>query len=362
MTATFNPESASMSSDNNDPCDRLLQIARQYAQKSLDPRDREFLTHIEAIAQQPIDSHKRKRAIGNLYLFLKGLPYNADKRFQGGSHENIIKEEYETIFDEVITEALKRMWSEFNPTGESFTGCFINWVNEKLRLRFLLIEFYSKIKRETPDEIQSSTFEDPISLTDLTQQIASDQQISKKHQVQVLDAFAEDVERAPFWQINYLMNEPRCNYRMLTKRLIFGTEKIQTIVDEFQFKYQAFYARYKRDFLPELLARRLEQNLYTPLHSELIKEAIASSSTLAKPVKAEYVDITPKFMAQKCFPMFCHQPLTLEEIVEQLKVQKPKTYKNLDEPKLEDLWRRKCYPKIGEVVAQVLGYGKGSDI
>jgi hypothetical protein len=363
MTATLIPKASSMSPDSNDPCYRLWLIAYEYAHKQPQPddlRDHQFFEHIDAITQQPIGSPRRKRAIEQLYLFIRTLPYKADKRFRQGRFENPIRDEYENILDSVMARAIAQMWTEFNPTGKSFTGCFINWVKFKLRLDFQLRDFYNEIRLDVPEEVSSAASETPTNLSDLNQKIASDQAMSKTQQVRVLDAFAEDVERSPFWVTNHLMNEPRCNYRMLAKRLLFGTDKIQAIVDEFQaegqrFEYQAFYAQYKRDFIPSVLLRRLENNLFAPSLIDMIKEAIAINPTLDKPVYTRYPAIAPKFMAKQLLPMFRPQPLTLQEIIKLLQSSEYDylTYKNLDELELESIWRNKCYPKIGKEVAKV---------
>jgi hypothetical protein len=382
MTATLIPPASSMSPDPNNPSYRLWLLAHEYAHKKPNPdalSDRQFFEHIDAIARQPIGSPRHKRAIEQMYLFIRKLPYNADKRFRQGRFENPIRDEYENILDSVMARAIAQMWTEFNPTGKSFTGCFIHkWVNEKLRLQYLVLDFYRKINLDMPDEVSSTDSNAKLNLIDLNQLIASDQaRIQaekmqarlKQQQVKVLDAFAEDVERSPFWVTNHLMNEPRCNYRMLAKRLLFGTDKIQEIVDEFQaegqrFEYQAFYAQYKRDFISAVLLRRLENNLFAPSLIEMIKEAIAINPTLDKPVYTKYPAIAPKFMAKQLLPMFRPQPLTLQEIIKLLQSSEYDylTYKNLKEPELESIWRNKCYPRIGKEVEKVLHYSKGSDI
>lgn len=345
---------------HDDPCHPLWQKLQRYRNSSDD--DRQFFEHIDAIARQPIGSPRRKRAIEQLYLFIRNLPYNSDKRFKKGKFENPIRDEYENILESVMAIAITEMWSEFNPTGASFTGCFINWIKRKLRLDYLILDFFKDIKNEIPDEVKNTDCEEPINFADLNQQIESDQAKFKKQQARVLDAFAEDVERSPFWETNYLMNDPRCTYRMLANRLLFGTDRIQTIVDELQFEYQAFYAQLQRDFYPAVLLRRLENNLFAPSVITSIRETIASNPQFDRPVYNKMPEISPKFMAECLLPIFRPQPMTFTNMVEMLRGNRPKTYRDLNEEVLAKIWRNKCYPKIGKEMAKLLHYSKGSDI
>jgi hypothetical protein len=385
MTATLIPKASSMPPDPNDPWYRIWQIAYEYAHKKPqpdDPRDRQFFKHIDAIVHQPIGSPRRKRETEQLYLFMRKLPYNADKRFRGGRFENPIRDEYENILDSVLAKAIALMPTEFNPTGKSFTGCFINWVNRRLRLEYKLLDFYKKISLDIPDEVSSADGESKPNLSDLNQRIESDQEKLKKQEAKLLAAFEKDVLENNFWVINYIKNEPKLTYRLLVMRLkkdpfCLGRESFQAIVDEFcpiaedatpeeiAKARDSYYSRVDRQlrdhFYPDILTRRLTKNLFTPLQIEQIREAIANSESLDIPVYKNYPAITPKFMAEKLLPMFQplnQKPLTIAEIINLL--QSPEydylTYKKLDEPKLQQIWDKKCAPKIGKIAAQVLTY------
>ncbi|MBD2151132.1 hypothetical protein H6F44_13525 [Pseudanabaena sp. FACHB-1277] len=384
MTATLIPKASSMPPDPNHPWYRIWQIAYDYAHKKPQPddlRDRQFFKHIDAIAHQPIASPRYKREIGHLYLFIRKLPYNADKHFRGGRFENPIRDEYENILDSVLAKAIRLMPSEFNPTGKSFTGCFINWVNRRLRLEYELLDFYKKISLDIPNEVSSADSDSKPNLSDLNQRIESDQEKLKKQEAKLLAAFEKDVLENDFWVINYIKDEPKLTYRLLTMRLkhdfCLGREKFQAIVNEFcpiaedatpeeitearKYYYSKIDAELRRHVYPKILTRRLIKNLFTPLQIEQIREAIANSESLDIPVYKNYPAITPKFMAEKLLPMFQplnQKPLTIAEIINLLRSPKYDylTYKKLDEPKLQQIWDKKCAPKIGKIAAQVLTY------
>lgn len=388
MTATLIPKASSMPPDPNNPWYRIWQLAYEYAHKQPQPddlHDRQFFKHIDAIAQQPISSPRHKREIEQLYLFMRKLPYNADKRFRQGRYENPIRDEYETILDSVIAKAITLMPKDFTPTGKSFTGCFIKWVKEKLRLRYLLLDFYRQINLDVANE--DNQRDNNLNLIDLNQMLASDQAKMreqekeaklKQQEAKLLVAFEKDVQESDFWVINYIKNEPKLTYRLLAMRLkdpfCLGRETFQAIVnelcpiaedatpEEIEKTRKSYYSRVDRQlrdhFYPDILTRRLTKNLFTPLQIAQIREAIANSEELNKPVVTKYPAITPKFMAKQLLPIFQPQPLTMAEIINLLRSPEYDylTYKKLEEPKLQEIWLKKCTAQIGKVAAQSLTY------
>jgi len=252
---------------------------------------------------------------------------------------------------------VKKQRKNANPPNQLLLLCLIC----QLHLYYELIDEYQKIELDvSADPIKEETGQH-LHINDRAQ-IAADQYQVKKQREQAFLAFAEDVERADFWVTNHLINDPRCNYRMLAKRLLIGTDKIQAVADEFKCKYPKLNGQITRTFYPKASLRRLEKNLFASADLEIVKEAIANDSSLDKPVIPRYPHVTPKFMAKQRLPIFRPKSLTFEEIVKTLQQQDYLRYCQLDELKLESLWLDKCYPRIGKVVAEVLDYGIKSDL
>ncbi|MDX2255747.1 MAG: hypothetical protein NW214_09545 [Pseudanabaenaceae cyanobacterium bins.39] len=392
MTSTLIPKASSMPSEP-DPDDfryRLWCSVQQYADSN-DPSDRLFARHVHEIATTIYDSRSYHRAETDFYQYVSKLGYGADKNFRERAYANWARDFVRESMPLVLATAIREMWKPpkrgFNPTGESLVGCWRKYVNEKVRLKYILLDEYRKIRLDVPNEGLGANGDNKINLSDLNQFIASDQAKIreqekearlKQQEAKLLTAFEKDVLESDFWVINYIKNEPKLTYRLLTMRLkhnfCLGREKFQAIVDEFcpiaedatpeeiAKARDSYYSRVDRQlrdhFYPDILTRRLTKNLFTPLQIEQIREAIANSESLDIPVYKNYPAITPKFMAEKLLPMFQPKPLTIAEIIKLL--QSPEydylTYKKLDEPKLQQIWDKKCAPKIGKIAAQVLTY------
>jgi hypothetical protein len=395
MTATLIPKASSMPSepDSDDFRYRLWSIVQQYADIN-DPSDRLFARHIHEIATTIYDSRSYHRAEANFYEYVSKLGYGADKSFRERAYANWAKDFVQESMPLVLATAIRVMWEPpkrgFSPTGESLVGCWRKYVNEKLRLKYILLDEYQKIRLDIPDEGLQANGASKPSLSDLNQMLASDQAKMreakqqarlKQQEAKLLTAFEKDVLENDFWVINYIKNEPKLTYRLLTMRLkhdfCLGCEKFQAIVNEFcpiaedvtpeeitearKSYYSKIDAELRRHVYPKILTRRLIKNLFTPLQIEQIREAIANSESLDIPVYKNYPAITPKFMAEKLLPMFQplnQKPLTIAEIINLLRSPKYDylTYKKLDEPKLQQIWDKKCAPKIGKIAAQVLTY------
>ena len=365
MTAKliFQPQTMPLEPDPHDFRYRLWLVVNQYADID-NPSDRLFVKHIHAIAIAPFDSPSFHRARAAFYLYVSKIHYGADETFRGNkTYAKWARDFIEESQPLVLAKAIALMWSEFNPPSHSLVGCWVTWVNYKLRLKYGLFDAFKKIKLDvSADAIEEKTGQ-PLHINDdLDAQVAADQYQVKKQREQAFLAFAEDVERSDFWVANHLINDPRCNYRMLAKRLLIGTDKIQAIADEFKCKYQKLNGQITRTFYPETSLRRLEKNLFASADLEIVKEAIANDSSLDKPVVTKYPHVTPKFMAKQRLPIFRPKPLTFDEIVKTLQQQDYLKYCQLDELELESLWLSKCYPRIGKVVAKVLDYGIKSDL
>jgi len=358
--------SREMPQNPEDPRSRLLESVEAYTD-SEDPRDLVFINHIREMAAHPKGLHRYRAAASEFLKFTQKLPYKIERGaikrkdgtatgydFGGGPNAQQFKQEMDRLLNDALIVAFNKLFSEFNPTSKSLTGCFIKWVKEKCRLKYMMIDWYRK------------EFGTPKALTEKQQARLikkyqkEERERSREEAHELLTKDMDDQSNNFFW-LKHLMDDSRCTYRVLAENVLLGDGALQEITNRFGFDYDAFYAEYKRHFCPAIICHRLENSLFTPQDLDRIQMAIEQDRSLDNYVYNHLPLITPKFMAERRFRMFGNSPRTFDRIVEELKKCKPKTYGKLTPADLETMYRKKIVPILGKLVARVLNY-KGTNI
>ncbi|MCH2051177.1 MAG: hypothetical protein MK289_22805 [Trichodesmium sp. ALOHA_ZT_67] len=123
---------------NSDSQDEYLAKIRNVCNGSA-----EDLELYEAIANFCRQTNDRKRRLAFVPLFKKIEKLRGLEKVSNSSE---YYHDYQDILQETWEEFYKKFPAEFEPAGQSLKGSLVTWINEKLRLRYKVIDLYPKYR------------------------------------------------------------------------------------------------------------------------------------------------------------------------------------------------------------------------
>ena len=133
-----------MCKPQNDPCSCLLVNLQPYKDK-LDELEAEsaawewdFITRVERVVDASVTPRERQEKLQELVMWSGTLPclYEPASQYYG-VRDRLLEEK-------VLPAIEERICKEFNPTGKTAYKCLCKWINEKLRLQYMLFTEYQK--------------------------------------------------------------------------------------------------------------------------------------------------------------------------------------------------------------------------
>lgn len=114
-------------------------LARMRQKLDGSEEDERLYQLIENFCQQGSNKIKRSRAFAFLLAEIKKLPLKKPLEYHP---------EYEDILQETWLEVYQKICTEFDPQGENLRNSLTLWINEKLRLKYKVIDLFSTGKKQ----------------------------------------------------------------------------------------------------------------------------------------------------------------------------------------------------------------------
>ncbi len=243
-----------MSIQDNQIC-LFLQEIRQHLDGT--PEDVRLYELISNFCQQPRGSLKWRRSFIPLLKEIQRLPGLAKPK-PGYEHEN-----YPDVLHDTLIQVRDSIYPEFQPIHPTLKGSLVGWINEKLRLKYKVIELFSpkkhaEVSLDNPinSEENGETFLD--NLADRTIEgiygiiEAEDRSESQRIDRELRDYIENDPEG--ILQNCHPRSYPKCNCQELFKKRILKTppEKWDQISKELNVPIGTVTAHWHRKCQPIL--------------------------------------------------------------------------------------------------------------
>lgn len=206
-------------------------------------KDKRLYELIENFCQQGSNKIKRSRAFAPLLAEIKKLP--------GLKKPTSYHPEYEDILQETWGLVAQKICTEFDPQGKNLRNSLTLWINEKLRLKYEVIDLFST-KRKPPKSISldapasgSSDDSQPLTIGELIADPAPN--FIEKLEREDLKKAIEELDRPS-------RNYPQCTCLEIAKRHILKQppDTIAQIARDLGMNYQTVYAHWRRNCKPLL--------------------------------------------------------------------------------------------------------------
>lgn len=210
--------------------------------------DQRLYQLIENFCLQGSNKIKRSRAFAPLLAELKKLP--------GLKKPTSYHPEYEDILQETWALVAQKICTEFDPQGKNLRNSLTLWINEKLRLKYKVMDLFST-KRKPPeptstDASGSSDDSQPLTLKDLIAAPGSDpmEQMLEKEEQERQQKLKKAIEELNCPSQKY----PQCTCGEIAKRHILKQppDKIAKIARDLELNYQTVHSHWRRNCKPLL--------------------------------------------------------------------------------------------------------------
>lgn len=354
--------------------------------------DQWFIELIESIVQIPIANQEpREAAIARFLQAIYLLPNlylprqeSFTKRFSDVDREVC----RDRLLAEQILPTVRAKIHEFYPTGKFLTPTLGNWINQKLRLKYLQLDEY---KNRHPDaalddclqganeQLEWKIWQDNPTLAALDPLIAAAQAknspdvLAASALTELMGSIARILGNTPTQRfIDYVKTDPNgmlqaktmpghptCTYQVLIQRLYLQdppTTK-RAIATQFDIPYQALNAHYIRHVEPAFIERIiLEEGFFDVAHYLTLKQYIEDDPqhqlrTCHLPNKP---NANAQFLAMRRLRFCCEaDPVGFDILVQDEAIA---AYRHLTPEQLENFWARKGLPLVAQLAMRVLAY------
>ncbi|MBD2770946.1 hypothetical protein ICL16_02105 [Iningainema sp. BLCCT55] len=243
------------------------QVLSQYLDGS--QQELQLYELILEFCKQPVGSFRHKRAFLPLLKELQQLQGLAKPKY-GYQHEK-----YPDVLHDTLIQVRDRLCTDFQPVMPTLRGSLVVWINEKLRLKYKVIELFS------PQTIQEVPIDNRINPEgdETFADVTSDRQIDGTIRLSGIWQLIEEENREESQQFddnlrNYFAQDPEailrqchprnredCNcYELIKRRLLKNPpDKWNEIVNDLNIHYGTITAHWNRKCEP--LIQQITRNL-----------------------------------------------------------------------------------------------------
>lgn len=255
---------------NSDSQDEYLAKIRNVCNGSA-----EDLELYEAIANFCRQTNDRKRRLAFVPLFKKIEKLRGLEKVSNSSE---YYHDYQDILQETWEEFYKKFPAEFEPAGQSLKGSLVTWINEKLRLRYKVIDLYPKYRddnkgnkpltpkqrfnqiiRSKPKSLDApnsnNDFDNDLTIGDFleSEDPGPLEEAIGEEQKQNINMFLEIVKDSKY----HMRSCPECTFQAVAQRLFFEepSKNLKQVALEFGVNYSSlrtFWLRTCKKIFQEL--------------------------------------------------------------------------------------------------------------
>ena len=239
---------------NSDSQDEYLAKIRNVCNGSA-----EDLELYEAIANFCRQTNDRKRRLAFVPLFKKIEKLRGLEKVSNSSE---YYHDYQDILQETWEEFYKKFPAEFEPAGQSLKGSLVTWINEKLRLRYKVIDLYPKYRddnkgnkpltpkqrfnqiiRSKPKSLDApnstNDFDNDLTIGDFleSEDPGPLEEAIREEQKQNINMFLEIVKDSKY----HMRSCPECTFQAVAQRLFFEepSKNLKQVALEFGVNYSS---------------------------------------------------------------------------------------------------------------------------